>query len=154
LDHKKSFKENPDSKSPMGNNITAADALQVGLLLSQQEKEFGTNMYESLRPEDEEELAKLVNSGLSSQDAALQIFQKKFVYRIRSDEEILIAQKAKSSSASNSPLKVSHIAPHLIHLNSLINDHLVDCGPSSRSIEKIRFKFISFCKQCYSFEST
>ena len=41
-----------------------------------------------------------MNSGLSSQDAALQIFQKKFVYRIRSDEEIQIAQKAKSTGAA------------------------------------------------------
>ena len=114
MDHKKSFKEDPDNKSPVTNNISSADALQVGLLLSQQEKEFGTNMYESLKPEDEEELMKLVNNGLSSQDAALQIFQKKFVYRIRSDEEI-IAQKEKvaSASAPGSPLKVSQME----HLN-------------------------------------
>lgn len=67
--------------------ITAADTMQIGLLLSQQEKEFGTNMYDCLTAEDEEELLEMMNAGMSSHEAALQLFQRKFSYKINVNEE-------------------------------------------------------------------
>jgi hypothetical protein len=91
-----SFKQEPSELSPQQKKytkITSTDALQVGLLLSQQEREFGTNMYESMKPADEVELIRLMAKGRSSQQAALEIFQKKFVYRIRSEQEMMANPK-------------------------------------------------------------
>jgi hypothetical protein len=58
--------------------IKSTDALQLGLLLSQQEKEYGVNMYESLQPDDEIEMERLMkDKGLNAKDAALEIFNRK-----------------------------------------------------------------------------
>lgn len=66
--------------SPTGKKllkIKSSDALRVGLLLSQQEDEYGTNMYNVLLPEDEPELNRLIDTGLTTDQAALEIFKKK-----------------------------------------------------------------------------
>ena len=73
----------PSPKENVSLKISAAETLQIGLLLSQQEREYGTNMYESLTPADEIELINLVNNGLPSHEAALQIFERKFSYQVR-----------------------------------------------------------------------
>ncbi len=56
----------------------SSDALQTGLLLAQQEEKFGTNMFDSITTEDEPELNRLLAMGLTSEEAALQLFNKKF----------------------------------------------------------------------------
>jgi hypothetical protein len=58
--------------------VTSTDALQIGLLLSQQEQEFGTNMFESLTADDEAEMQSLRTAGYSLDQAALEIFSTKF----------------------------------------------------------------------------
>jgi hypothetical protein len=68
--------ESPSSKGPY--RMRAHEALQIGLILSQQEQEFGTNMYQSLTPEDEPEIERLNSLGFSTEEAILKIFQKRF----------------------------------------------------------------------------
>jgi hypothetical protein len=87
--------------------MSAADALQIGILLSQQENEFGTNMYESLKPADEEELLKLVNSGMSSHEAALQIFRKKFLYKVSKSDLTESGYPDDGANNGLAPLRVS-----------------------------------------------
>ena len=72
----KTAAENASSQSPF--RMTAHEALQIGLILSQQEQQFGTNMYQSLAPEDEPEIERLNSAGFSTEEAILRIFQKKY----------------------------------------------------------------------------
>jgi hypothetical protein len=58
--------------------MSSCDALQIGLLLSQQEAEFGTNMYDSLEDSDEPSIRRLVAQGYSNDEAVLEIFNMKF----------------------------------------------------------------------------
>lgn len=70
-------------------------ALEIGMLLSQQESQFGINMYDSLTPADEPEIANLTNLGIdlylihcimfiqlplgySSDEAILMIFERRY----------------------------------------------------------------------------
>jgi hypothetical protein len=66
-----------DSPPRIG-RVSSTDALQLGLLLAQQESQFGTNMYESLTTNDEDELHRIKGSGLTTDQAALDIFRRKY----------------------------------------------------------------------------
>jgi hypothetical protein len=71
-----------DSAKPQNmRHIYAHEALQIGLILSQQEQEFGTNMYQSLTPEDEPEIERLNALGFSAEEAILHIFDGRFISR-------------------------------------------------------------------------
>mmetsp|Transcript_10931 Transcript_10931/g.15071 ORF Transcript_10931/g.15071 Transcript_10931/m.15071 type:complete len:2303 (-) Transcript_10931:207-7115(-) len=54
------------------------EALAHGILLSKQLKEYGTTMYESLRPQDEESITEFVRQGYTREEAVLLIFESKF----------------------------------------------------------------------------
>lgn len=54
------------------------EALQVGLLLSKQEAEHGTNMFDSLRPQDNQVIQSYMNQGFSKEEAILMIFEQKY----------------------------------------------------------------------------
>lgn len=58
--------------------MTSSDALQIGLLLSQQEAEFGVNMYDSLENSDENTIRRLVAQGYTNDEAVLEIFNRKY----------------------------------------------------------------------------
>jgi hypothetical protein len=58
--------------------MSSCDALQIGLMLSQQEIEFGVNMYDSLEDSDEPAIRRLVAQGYSNDEAVLEIFNRKF----------------------------------------------------------------------------
>jgi hypothetical protein len=68
--------ESASSKGPY--RMKAHEALQIGLILSQQEQQFGTNMYQSLTPDDEPEIEHLNSLGFSTEEAILKIFQKRY----------------------------------------------------------------------------
>lgn len=54
------------------------EALEHGLLLSQQESEYGVNMYESLTPEDEPVIDDYLSQGFTREEAILIIFEEKY----------------------------------------------------------------------------
>ena len=54
------------------------EALQVGLLLSKQEAEHGTNMFDSLRPQDNSVIQAYMGQGFSKEEAILMIFEQKY----------------------------------------------------------------------------
>jgi hypothetical protein len=58
--------------------MSSSECLQIGLMLSQQEAEFGTNMYDSLEEADEAMIRRLVARGLTNDEAVLEIFELKF----------------------------------------------------------------------------
>ena len=71
----------PQSASQQGTpllRMTSSDALQIGLLLSQQEAEFGVNMYDSLENSDENTIRRLVAQGYTNDEAVLEIFNRKY----------------------------------------------------------------------------
>ena len=77
----------PQTPSPAGSpskkqntmlRLSLSDALQIGLLLSQQEEEHGVNMYDSLEVSDESTIRKLCQQGFSNDEAVLEIFNRKF----------------------------------------------------------------------------
>lgn len=64
------------------------EALKVALLISQQEAKFGVNMYDSLLPNDDEQIEEYIAQGLSLEDAILLIFEHRFgKVQISIDEE-------------------------------------------------------------------
>jgi hypothetical protein len=76
--HQKPKPATPTTPDVSPYRMKAHEALQIGLILSQQEHAFGTNMYQSLTPNDEPEIERLNRLGYSTEEAILQIFQKKF----------------------------------------------------------------------------
>lgn len=58
--------ENPDQ-----------DALNLAILVSQQEAEFGINMYEALQPEDEFIIGEFIKLGYTLDEAVLEIFDER-----------------------------------------------------------------------------
>lgn len=54
------------------------EALEIGLLLSEQEAEFGINMYDSLTPADDPEIEYLTSQGYSTDEAILIIFERRY----------------------------------------------------------------------------
>lgn len=54
------------------------EALELGILVSHQEEKYGTNMFDSIRPEDEPEIERLKARGLSVEGAILTIFNRRY----------------------------------------------------------------------------
>lgn len=52
--------------------------MHLAHLLSQQERRFGVNMYDALRPEDDPDLQTLMASGLTQEQAVLQVFERHY----------------------------------------------------------------------------
>lgn len=78
---------NSRSSSPGGSGdgaagitrISSNEAMEIGLLLSQQEALYGINMYDSLKTTDAPELDRLMREqGLTTEKALLEIFNKRF----------------------------------------------------------------------------
>lgn len=73
----------PPPPAPMHNSQAAeardaeAEALRMAMLISQQEAEFGVNMYDVINAADEAEIQRLVNEGYPSDTAILMIFESK-----------------------------------------------------------------------------
>jgi len=54
------------------------EALEAGILLSKQEAEFGTNMFDSLKPEDAPAIQEYIKQGFSREEAIFMIFEGKY----------------------------------------------------------------------------
>ena len=67
-----------DAISLDGKEDIDKEALRVGIILSLQESKYGVNMFESITPDDEIRIEKLVASGISRDAAALAIFERKY----------------------------------------------------------------------------
>ena len=59
------------------------EALETGLLLSQQQAEFGINMLDALLPEDEPALQQLMQDGLSREEGTYFIFRDRYILPAR-----------------------------------------------------------------------
>jgi hypothetical protein len=54
------------------------EILRISLMISQQESQFGVNMYDALLPTDEADVSTLVRKGLTLDEAVLRIFESRF----------------------------------------------------------------------------
>lgn len=79
--------------SPL-NNVRDADeqALRIAMLVSEQEAEFGLNMYQVLEDKDEPEVQQLVNRGFTVDEAILWLFEKKGYILKKNQEPSVINQ--------------------------------------------------------------
>ncbi len=59
--------------------MSSAEAIQLAMLLSEQEAQYGVNMYDSLKPEDEPEIQSMMANGKTMEEAVLAIFNRKVV---------------------------------------------------------------------------
>jgi hypothetical protein len=50
------------------------------MMLSEQESQYGVNMYDSLQPADEPEIQAMIAQGMTMEDAVMAIFDRKFVH--------------------------------------------------------------------------
>lgn len=69
----------------LSSRLRSTDALQIGLLLSQQEATYNTNMYESLQTADASALHTLMNEGKSVDDAVMELFHQRYVLPAAND---------------------------------------------------------------------
>ncbi len=68
-----------DDSYRMLRNITHDErAFRIGVLISQQEATYGTNMYQSISSLDSTEMTNLIARGYNEDEAALIIFERKF----------------------------------------------------------------------------
>lgn len=51
--------------------------LRIAMIISQQEAEFGVNMYDAMTPADQDEIDRYVSLGYSKDDAILMVFESK-----------------------------------------------------------------------------
>lgn len=54
------------------------EALKLGLIVSQQECDYGINMYDALLPSDEQQIEQLIRTGLTLDEAILKVFESRF----------------------------------------------------------------------------
>lgn len=60
------------------------EALKLTLLVSEQEAEFGINMYDSLQPEDEDTIAEYMGNGYTLDEAVFEVFTGKvYIFHIK-----------------------------------------------------------------------
>jgi hypothetical protein len=60
-----------------GKKSADEEALEMGILLSQQEAQYGRNMFDSIRNEDKPAISNLRRQGFSFEDAVYKIFEQK-----------------------------------------------------------------------------
>lgn len=92
-------------------NVNVDDiALQMALLISQQEAQFGFNMYDVLTPADEPELQELTEQGKSRDNAILELFEKKGFKVEVPTAEPMVAAPAELSHANSSTSQIGNFS--------------------------------------------
>lgn len=59
--------------------MSSTEALQIGLILADQERKYGLNMYQSVGPSDRPRIDAYVSRGFTVEEAILRLFEKKHV---------------------------------------------------------------------------
>lgn len=75
------------SSSPLGAmppprsipRMNSSEAVQMAMMLSEQEEKYGVNMFDSLRPSDEPEIERLVTIGYTLEQAVYALFEQKYM---------------------------------------------------------------------------
>lgn len=93
------FMHNLNSKNSV---LSEDEVMRLCLLISEQESLHGIHMYESLVPEDEEEINKMKEIGISNDDAILMIFDKRFG---NNKAEVLKTDSSDTESDNKTPKK-------------------------------------------------
>lgn len=95
--------------SPRPMRVSSSEALQIGFMLSQQESEFGTNMYESLEAADEPEIQRLTTEGgMSTDEALLTIFQRKYMPHLYNNTTTSSSNTSSANSSSTGQNSAAH----------------------------------------------
>lgn len=71
--------EDPDAQLIESLRMSSTEALQIGLILTDQERKYGVNMYQSISPKDKSKIEAYVARGFTVEEAILRIFEKKHV---------------------------------------------------------------------------
>jgi hypothetical protein len=74
----KNIDHHPLASAKFLRNLTEGEQFRIGLKLSAQEQQYGTNMFDSLQQSDLPELERLVATGITYEDAATYIFERRF----------------------------------------------------------------------------
>lgn len=83
-----------------GNRNSDREALEFGILISHQEKLYGTNMFDAVQPEDAPEIEGLMATGLSAEGAVLTIFNRRYKGTERSVAPSTLASRSNDSLGS------------------------------------------------------
>jgi hypothetical protein len=75
------------SSSPLGTmppprsipRMNSSEAVQMAMMLSEQEEKYGVNMFDSLRPSDEPEIERLVTIGYTLEQAVYALFEQNYM---------------------------------------------------------------------------
>lgn len=86
--------------------MSSTEALQLGMLLAEQEKRFGANMYETLQKEDEPMVQEYVSKGYTTEEAILLIFEDRYINPKTEKEPITPRRKASIIIDDNADSKV------------------------------------------------
>jgi hypothetical protein len=58
--------------------VSEHEALKLGLIVSQQEADYGINMYDALMPSDEQQIEQLIRTRITLDEAILKVFESRF----------------------------------------------------------------------------
>jgi hypothetical protein len=116
--------------------MSSTEAIQIGIMLADQEKKYGTNMYESLTKEDEPLVENHVKNGYTTEEAILMVFEDK--YENPGEAKVAILPR-KESLMNNADSKVftpfpSSISCFLLFFRTLLLDALL-------------LSFLIYCKE-------
>ena len=103
------------------------------MLLSEQEAQYGVNMYDSLKPEDEPEIQSMMATGKTMEEAVLAIFNRKVV-----DSPALFQTGGVASNGVHPEYYRQSAFPHTVSTaqmnpNSQSNDQLPPLPPPSQN---------------------
>jgi hypothetical protein len=145
-------------------------ALQLGILLSVQESEFGINMLEAVTNRDRDEVNIYMRQGCSENEAKLLIFENRYVFgknNFMSQVSSLSPRQINHSPSPRSPLSLNNPIHHFPHhypshhrrVNSyepVLVDDIFNCSQYSVHISRHKLSNLSdsFLSQIGSASST
>jgi hypothetical protein len=114
----------PEPPGSFSLRMTSSEALQIGIILAEQERRFATNMYVSLQVEDDPKIGKYIARGYTTEEAILRIFEKKFMSKeelvalgrsmsmdeVSLSKHISIFSHSLSNQKTDSSRRASHVA--------------------------------------------
>jgi hypothetical protein len=72
--------DTPQKKEKGPKRLNSSEAIQLAMMLSEQESLYGANMYDSLQPEDDAEIQAMIAQGMSMEEAVLGVFERKYIH--------------------------------------------------------------------------
>lgn len=103
----------PSGPQPNLARMNSDDAMQLAMMLSEQEAQYGINMYDSLKPQDEPEIQTLIARGMTLEQAVYSIFERKFIRQVQGQGQAPSPPAPINDSGSSSQQPIPSMAMNM-----------------------------------------